>query len=146
MKRSNIARKGCLALLLLALVAAACKKGGSGSAPSQSLLTGSTWTFVKFEYQQKDGTWIPDPNAQYADRFTVLFNANSTFFELHQANGYNATGSWSLSSSPPQLTVTGGIDISGTYAVNQLTSSTLQITNTNYATAAYSAERLTFTH
>ncbi len=128
--------------IIVLCMATACKK--STDATNTALITGSTWTFQKFEYQQKDGTWIPDPNAVNADKFTVLFNTNGTFFELHQINGYTATGNWALASNATQLTVTGGIDLYGAYTVSQLTTSSMLLTVQNYPAGTYSGERLTF--
>ena len=69
----------CLAVTTLL----SCGKAGSDNPDSGSnaitLLTGSRWTFQKFEYENKDGTWIADPGAVDADRFTVGFNADNTY-------------------------------------------------------------------
>jgi len=128
-----------------------CKKDSSNSAKSNSavtLLTSSRWTFQKFEYEEKNGTWIPDPDAVDANKFTEGFNTNNTFTEIDLVNGYNTTGTWNFTSNNTVLTLSNSYDIGqgAAYNVNQLTSSTLVLTDPNYIAVSYIAVRLTFTH
>src|SRR5579862_3171461 len=136
---------------LIAITLFSCKKDGNGNSSSGSdsyvsLLTKARWTFLKFEYQKPDGTWIRDPNAANADQFTVGFNTNNTFDEMHVV-GTTSTGTWNFSSNNTVLTTTGGQDLGNmAYTVNQLTTSALVITMLNYPQGgAYVNERLTFT-
>ena len=140
--------KGCgILVVLLLLIMPGCKKDSNNSALKQSSLTSGTWTFQKFDYQKNDGTSIADPDAQDADRFTILFNPNATFFQVDQVNGFQSTGSWVISSDGSQLTLTGGEDeIFGTYQIIQLAQNSLVLTNTSYSlySSIYKSIRLTF--
>jgi len=133
-------------LMLLTVNFYSCKKDSPNSSSSSAvkLLTSSRWTFQKYEYNQ-NGTWIADPDAVDADKFTVGFNTNNTFSEYDLTNGETSPGTWNFSSNNTVITTTGGGDIfPAVYTVTVLTSSTLQITNLNYP--VYNGERLTFTH
>jgi hypothetical protein len=140
----------CLAILISAFgILSSCKKDGSSNSNSAvSLLTSSRWTFQKFEYQKPDGTWIPDPDAVDANKFTIGFSANYATSEIDLVNGYTTAGTWSFSSNNTVITTTVGYDLDpASYTVSQLTSSTLVLTWLNYPqNAAYIDERLTFTH
>ena len=145
--------KGFLILLGMVMVTIySCKKdsnpnNGSG-ASKPSLLTSSLWTFQKFEYQKPDGSWIPDPDAVDANKFTILFSTNNTTFEHDLVNGYTTSGTWAFSSNSTVLTITAGYDLDATsYNLIQLNASTLQLTYVNYPSGGvYTNERITFIH
>jgi hypothetical protein len=144
MKR-NLLISALLMLLIANLYS--CKKDNSNSSGSSAvkLLTSSRWKFLKYEYSQ-NGTWIADPNAADEANFTAGFNVNNTFTLDDTDDAYTESGTWNFSSNNSILTTTGGgLEIlAGVYAVTQLTSTTLQITNSNYPN--YGPQRITFTH
>jgi hypothetical protein len=139
-----------LLLCFVILTLVSCSKSSSNNPKTNavSLLTGSRWTFVKFEYQLKDGTWVPDPDAADADKFTVGFNTNNTYSTNDLVDGDNEVGTWNFSSNNTVMSTVGGGDVGGyVYTVSTLTSSTLLLTINNYPSGGYYIdERLTFTH
>jgi len=140
-----------LAAASLIALSQSCSKNPNGSSPggasSVSLLTSSRWTFQKLEYEQPSGTWVADPYASSRDAFTVGFSSNNTTTEYDPANGYNTPGTWAFSSNNTVLTTTQGVEFyPAVYTVNALSSSTLQVTNPNFAGITYIGIRFTFTH
>lgn len=140
----------CLALLTVVLVTIpSCKKDGTNDSNSAvSLLTSARWTFQNFQYEKPDGTWIPDPDAVDADKFTVGFATNNTLSEFDEAYNLTIPGTWAFSSNNTVLTTVGSSDLPpAAYTVNTLNASTLVLTQLNYPQGgAYIDERLTFTH
>jgi hypothetical protein len=142
----------CLALLtMVSITLSSCKKDGSNNSNSSSalsLLTSARWTFQKYEYEKPDGTWIPDPDAVDANKFTIGFSTNYATSEIDIGNGYTTAGTWSFSSNNTVITTTVGYDLQpAAYTVNTLTESTLVLTQLNYPSGStYIGERLTFTH
>lgn len=146
---TSLATASIVLLCVIALMPS-CKKDANGTTTSSSaaILTKAVWTFQKFEYQKPDGSWIPDPDAVDANRFTVDFNSNGTYTEIDLNNGTTATAQWNFSSNNTVLTLGGGYNTdAANYSVSLLNSTTLILIEPKHPAQAtgYTAVRWTFT-
>jgi len=136
------------AVLCIALIITGCGKNNNASTSTANLLVSGTWNLQLPQYQKADGTWINEPDWQVTlTSMTLAFTASNTFSQL--ANGsLSHSGTYSLSSDNSQITIVGGALIAATYSIDQLTQSSLVITDHSqyyFAGTTYNARRLTFT-
>jgi hypothetical protein len=116
----------CMLLVIASLGLASCKKGGGSAEAKTDNLTGVTWRVLKVEFQQADGSWTDEPDEVTAAAF--VFGADNTFTVSHDSR--TETGGWHFASGNSQIVLSGNA-FDGTYAVTQLTGSTLQWTITD---------------
>jgi hypothetical protein len=127
MKTTLHCRAGLHLLACLAFAALpSCKKGGGSAEAKTDNLTGVTWRVRTVEFQQADGSWKDEPGEVTAAAF--VFGADNTFTVSH--DNRTETGGWHFASGTSQIVLSGNA-FDGTYAVTQLTSSTLQWTITD---------------
>ena len=119
--------RSTITLLCLSItVFSSCKKDGSSSTGTTSrlaLLTSGTWTFQSYNEKNSAGQWVNDDPSSVT--FYVTFNANGTCTET----GSSTIGQWQANADFTTLTITNS-DAHGSFDIETLTSSSLQLLNT----------------
>src|ERR1700761_9092573 len=119
--------RGTLVLLLLIItIFSSCKKNGNSngnSSAKKALLTSGTWTFVSYNKKNSAGQWENDDPT--SETFYVTFNTDGTCTEV----GSSTIGQWEASADFSTITINNS-DAHGSFDVETLTNSSLQLLNT----------------